>query len=163
MRDVSAGRDIVNSTIMEVVGNNPTVEILQQPAEELAAAEKLSHRVVREGRKKRSLVAAILSLIALVALAAACLLGYYWLLQGGKIEIADVIRDTSNIGIDALVSTLVSATVGVATAIVAYWQKEPTEAETLNSQRLRTIATRWDELRLLGFPRSEIKNLRKRS
>lgn len=162
MRDVSAGRDIVNSTIMEIVGNHPNIEILQQPAEELAAAEKLSRRVIREGRKKRSLLAAVFLFIALVALAATCLFGYYWLLQGGKIEIADVIRDISNIGIGALVSTLVSASVGIATAIVAYWQKDPTNAETLNPQRLKKIATRWDELRLLGFPKSEMKKLRKR-
>ncbi len=147
---------------MEIVGNNPSVEILQQPAEELAAAEKLSRKVVRGGRKKRATLAAIFSVIALVAFAAACLLGYFWLLQDGKIGISDIIRDSSNITVGALVSTLVSAAVSFVTGAFAYQQKDPSNAEAINSQRLRTIATRWDELKFLGFPKSEMRQLRKR-
>lgn len=163
MRDVSAGRDIVNSTIMEIVGTNPTVEILQQPAEELADAEKLSRLVVSAGRKKRAKLAAIFSAVALVGLVVAGLLGYFWLLDGGKISVQDVIRDGSNVALGAVVSTAISAIVGLASGAMAFWQKDPTDAEKINNARLRTISTRWEELRLLGFPKSEIRQLRKRS
>lgn len=162
MRDISAGRDIVNSSITEIVGSNPTVEILQQPAEQLAEDEKLSRKVMRGGRKKRAILAFILSAIALVALAAASLLGYFWLLEGGEMGISDIIRDSSNIAMGALISTLASAVVGIAAGIVSYWQKDPTNAEVLNSKRLRQIATRWDELKHLGLPKSEMRRLRKR-
>ncbi len=163
MRDVSAGRDIVNSTIMEIVGTNPTVEILQQSAEEVAEAEKLSRLVVSAGRKKRAKTAAISSAIALAGLLVAGLLGYFWLLDGGKLSVQDIIRDGSNVALGAIVSTAVSALVGVASGIVAFWQKDPTDAEKLNSERLRTISTRWQELLLLGFPKSDMRQLRKRS
>jgi cytochrome c biogenesis protein ResB len=163
MRDVSAGRDIVNSTIMEIVGTNPTIEILQQPAEKLAEAEKLSRRVVSAGRKKRAKLGAIFSAVALVGLVVAGLLGYFWLLQGGKISVQDIIRDSSNVVLAAVVSTAISALVGLAFGIVAFRQKDPTDAERINSQRLRAISTRWEELRLLGFPKSDMRELRKRS
>ncbi|WEK59879.1 MAG: hypothetical protein P0Y60_11005 [Candidatus Microbacterium colombiense] len=163
MRDVSAGRDIVNSTIMEIVGTHPTVEILQQPAEELADAEKLSRLVVSAGRKKRAKLAAAFSAVALVGLVVAGLLGYFWLLDGGKIGFQDIIRDGSNVALSAVVSTTVSALVGIVSGAMAFWQKDPTDAEKINGARLRTISTRWEELRLLGFPKSEMRQLRKRS
>lgn len=163
MRDVSAGRDIVNSPIIEIVGSNPSLEILQQPAEELAAAEKVSRRAVFAGRKRRAKRAAIFSAVALVGLVAAGLLGYFWLLDGGKIGVQDIIRDSSNVVLAAVVSTAVSALVAIVFGAMAFWQKDPTDAEKLNSGRLRNISTRWDELSLLGFPKSEMRQLRKRS
>lgn len=163
MRDISAGGDIVNTTITEVVGNNPSVEILQQPAEELAKAEKLSRRIVSSGRKKRSIRGAIYAGVAIVALAAAGILGYFWLFQGGTIAPADIIRDGSNVALGAIISTIVSALIGTIFGVAAFWQKDPTSAEQINTERLKTIGTRWEELRLLGLPKAEIKRLRKRS
>ncbi|MFV0432429.1 MAG: hypothetical protein ACK5LO_00375 [Leucobacter sp.] len=94
---------------------------------------------------------------------AAGLLGYFWLLDGGKIGVQDIIRDGSNVVLAAVVSTAVSALVAIVFGAMAFWQKDPTDAEKLNSVRLRNISTRWDELSLLGFPKSEMRQLRKRS
>jgi hypothetical protein len=147
---------------MEIVGTHPTIEILQQPAEELAAAERLSKQIVRAARKKRAVRASVSSGAALLAFAMAGILGYFWLLQGGEIRIADVIRDSSNIAIGALVSTVVALAGGVVGSAYAYRQKDPTDAEAINCQRLRTIATRWEELDLLGLPKTEKRELRRR-
>lgn len=163
MRDISAGRDIINSTITEVVGARPTMEILQQPAEDLAAAEKLSRTIVRSGRRRRAVRAALASVVALASIAVAGLLGYFWLLRRGEIAVPDLVRDSSNIAISALVSVVVSALVGVTAAGYAYEQRNPTEAEAINLARLKTIATRWNELKFMGFPKSEMRTLRKRS
>lgn len=162
MRDISAGRDIVNSTITEIVGANPTLEILQQPAEELATAEKLSRKAIRNGRKRRAVRAVTFGVIALVAFFAAGIFGYFWLLDEGKISVGDVIRDVSNVAIGAIASTVVSVVVGLLTGAVAVAQKDQSDAEKINSARLRTISTRWDELKLLGFPKSDIREIRKR-
>ncbi|MFK4788493.1 hypothetical protein [Microbacterium sp. ZW T5_56] len=162
MRDISAGGDIVNSTITEIVGNNPSVEILQQPAQELAEAERGSRRIVRFERRRRARRAAIFGGVALAAFGAAGVLGYFWLFQGGELSFNDLVHDGSNIAIAALISTLVAAIAGVVTTALSIRQKTPRAAETLNVERLATITLRWDELRALGLSKAEIKALRKR-
>lgn len=89
------------------------------------------------------------------------MLGYYWLLRGGHLTATDLIHDSSNISIAALVATAASALVGIGFGAAAYSQKDPTAAEALNTARLRTINVRWDELRSLGLSNNDIKKLRK--
>jgi hypothetical protein len=162
MRDISAGGDIVNSTITEIVGHNPSVEILQQPAQELAEAERGSRLIVRHERVRRARRAVIFGVIALAAFGMAGVLGYFWLFRGGELSFNDLVRDGSNIAIAALVSTLVAALAGAVTAGLSLRQRIPRGAETLNVERLQTISLRWDELRALGLPKADMKALRRR-
>ena len=162
MRDISAGRDIVGCTFTEYVGDNISQEILQQGAEELAVAERNSRRVVAYQRKERSKRAAILGTCALFAFGVAALLGYFWLLRGGAIGIPELIHDASNIAMGALVSTLVAIVAGLLTASLAVGQKDPNNTEKINLERLKMVHIRWEELKGLGFPKAEIKKLRKK-
>ena len=155
MRDISAGRDIVDCNITEIVGSQPSNEILQQSAEELAEAEHNSRRIVSHLRKSRSLRATIFMLVALAAFGVTGVLGYYWLFQQGELELSDMIQDGSNIAVGALL-------LGVAMSGLAYGQRIPSEAENLNKSRLRTIGMRWEELKGLGLPKKEMKELRRR-
>lgn len=162
MRDISAGRDIVDCNITEIVGSRPSNEILQQSAEELAEAEHNSRRIVSHLRKSRSLRATIFMLVALAAFGVTGVLGYYWLFQQGELELSDMIQDGSNIAVGALVSSIVALLLGVAMSGLAYGQRIPSEAENLNKSRLRTIGMRWEELKGLGLPKKEMKELRRR-
>lgn len=163
MRDISAGRDIIDSNFIEILGNNPSIEIMQQPAKELAEAEKYSRTVVRGARKSRAIKSLISIVIAIAALVVAVTIGYTWLLQGGEIGVADLVRDGSNVALGALLSVVFSLLIGCLGGAYAYSQKDPTQAERINFQRLQNISTRWDELKYLGFPKSEIRKLRRRS
>lgn len=161
MRDIHAGRDIVDCTITEIVGDHPTVKILQQGGVELAKAEQRSRQIVSHQRKKRLARASLFALLALAIWGISAGLGYYWLLHQGHLTMADLIHDTSNVSIAAFVSVAVTALVGVGFGIASYAQKDPTPAESLNTARLRTINVRWDELRGLGLSNKDIKKIRK--
>lgn len=160
MRDINAGRDIINSNIIEYVGANPSREILQHTAEELAEAEKRSKRIVKSERRDRTRVGVIFASLTLACLSGIALLGYYWLLDSGKLTLSDLAHDVSNDIIAAYVCIVATALVGVACAVKAESQLKPTRAERLNKERLGMVDIRWRELKGLGLDKKEIKRYR---
>jgi hypothetical protein len=152
---------MIDCTITEIYGNSPSQEILQQGAEALASAERDSRKIVYHQRNKRAKRAVAFGSLTIILLLCAAAIGYFWLLSRGTISVSDIVQDMSGYIIAGLIAFAFAILGSVFTGSIALKQRFPTEAQTINEQRLQVSKARWDEIEALGLSRKEIKRLRK--